>query len=66
MISITDKHNCCGCEACVHACPKQCIAFNQDEEGFSYVLNSCLTVAWHMEQGWPDPCKVRRNRALRG
>ena len=36
MISITDKHNCCGCEACVHACPKQCIAFNQDEEGFSY------------------------------
>ena len=36
MISITDKHNCCGCEACVQACPKQCIAFNQDEEGFFY------------------------------
>ena len=38
MISITDKHNCCGCEACVQKCPKQCISFNEDKEGFRYPL----------------------------
>lgn len=36
MINIIDKHNCCGCEACVQACPKQCISFNEDTEGFRY------------------------------
>lgn len=36
MISIIDKHNCCGCEACVQACPKHCISFNEDAEGFHY------------------------------
>lgn len=36
MIKTTDKHNCCGCEACVQRCPKQCISFLEDEEGFSY------------------------------
>lgn len=36
MIKITDKQNCCGCEACVQACPKQCINFEQDNEGFRY------------------------------
>lgn len=36
MIHIIDKHKCCGCEACVQACPKQCISFIQDSEGFLY------------------------------
>ena len=36
MIIITDKKDCCGCEACVQCCPKQCIAMNADEEGFLY------------------------------
>ena len=36
MINITEKHNCCGCEACVQACPKQCISFEEDTEGFRY------------------------------
>ena len=36
MIKIRDKHNCCGCEACVQACPKQCISFEEDTEGFRY------------------------------
>lgn len=36
MINIKDKHNCCGCEACVQACPKQCISFEEDLEGFRY------------------------------
>ena len=38
MIQITKKSKCCGCEACVQACPKQCINFQEDEEGFSYPL----------------------------
>ncbi len=36
MIKIVEKKNCCGCEACVQACPKQCISFDEDEEGFRY------------------------------
>lgn len=36
MIRITDKSKCCGCNACVQKCPKQCITMNEDEEGFLY------------------------------
>ena len=36
MIKIEVKHNCCGCEACVQICPKHCISFTPDSEGFSY------------------------------
>lgn len=36
MIHIVDKQNCCGCEACVQACPKHCIDFITDQEGFMY------------------------------
>ena len=36
MINITNKYSCCGCEACVQVCPKRCISFTQDKEGFSY------------------------------
>lgn len=32
----TDKKECSGCTACVHACPKHCIVMKQDEEGFYY------------------------------
>lgn len=45
MIKIINKHDCCGCEACVQACPKQCISFEQDNEGFSYPqvdINTCI------------------------
>lgn len=38
MIDITDKHNCCGCSACVQACPKHCISFEEDNQGFRYPL----------------------------
>lgn len=27
---------CCGCSACLNACPKQCISFHKNEEGFLY------------------------------
>lgn len=36
MIQITDKHNCCGCNACANACPKACITMQADGEGFLY------------------------------
>lgn len=36
MIQITDKQKCCGCEACVQACPQRCIRFEPDAEGFRY------------------------------
>lgn len=36
MISIIDKHYCCGCSACAQSCPKQCIKMCEDEEGFLY------------------------------
>lgn len=38
MIQIKDKHNCCGCEACVQICPKHCISFKADDEGFLYPI----------------------------
>ena len=36
MIEITDKTQCCGCNACAAICPKQCITMIRDEEGFLY------------------------------
>ena len=36
MINIADKSKCCGCNACVQKCPKQCISMHEDEEGFLY------------------------------
>lgn len=36
MITISDKTKCSGCEACVQACPKSCIYFEEDEYGFRY------------------------------
>lgn len=37
MIDIKDKTKCCGCEACVQICPRQCIDLKVDIEGF-YIL----------------------------
>ena len=36
MIQLSDKSHCCGCYACVQACPKQCIQMLEDNEGFVY------------------------------
>jgi len=36
MIDIKDKKDCCGCWACFNACPKRCIAMEEDAEGFRY------------------------------
>ena len=45
MIEIRHKGECCGCEACVQVCPKNCIDFSRDSQGFLYpVVNkeSCI------------------------
>lgn len=45
MISITEKKDCCGCDACVQCCPKNCISMSIDEEGFKYPivnLSQCI------------------------
>lgn len=45
MIDIKRAKDCCGCSACVEACPKQCISFEEDKEGFRYPkvdLDRCI------------------------
>ena len=45
MVKIQDKTACCGCASCVQLCPKQCISFNEDNEGFRYPsvdFGSCI------------------------
>lgn len=36
MIEILKKTECCGCEACINICPKECISMKYDNEGFTY------------------------------
>lgn len=36
MLNITDKSQCCGCNACGDICPKDAITFKTDIEGFWY------------------------------
>lgn len=36
MIEVKDKEDCCGCSACINICPKQCIGWEMDVEGFRY------------------------------
>lgn len=36
MIRIKNDRDCCGCEACDNSCPKKCISFLINEEGFYY------------------------------
>lgn len=45
MINITDKSQCCGCNACSDICPKDAITFKTDNEGFWYPKvneNTCI------------------------
>ena len=36
MIAVKNKADCCGCGACVSACPKKCLTLQADGEGFVY------------------------------
>lgn len=35
-MNLTNKKDCCGCNACYSICPAKCISIEFDEEGFSY------------------------------
>lgn len=79
MIEIKDKSLCCGCHACLNACPKQCIAMHEDNEGFLYPFvdkekcidcGLCEKVCPVINQGEPrKPLKVyaakNRDEAIR-
>ena len=36
MIKLPNKENCCGCGACLVACPKQAISMSKDKYGFDF------------------------------
>lgn len=36
MLELKKKSDCCGCSACIAACPKGCICMETDSEGFRY------------------------------
>lgn len=38
MIRLSVKEDCCGCGACLQRCPRHCILFKEDKEGFLYPL----------------------------
>lgn len=45
MLNICAKEKCIGCEACSNICPKGCISFKQDNEGFFFPVidkNQCV------------------------
>ena len=45
QINVGKKESCCGCSACVDACPKSCIQMKEDKEGFRYpVVNKTMCV----------------------
>ena len=49
MISITQKQDCCGCNACAQICPKQCITMQEDNEVFLYPrvdTENCIDCHW--------------------
>lgn len=49
MIHVIDNKQCCGCNACEQACPKHCIAFKIDAEGFHYpVVNEQNCIDCHL------------------
>lgn len=35
-ILVKDKKDCCGCGACMNACPKDAVKMTEDREGFEY------------------------------
>lgn len=44
-IRLCDKNICTGCKSCSNICPKKCITFSVDDEGFEYpVINKDICV----------------------
>lgn len=62
MIVLSEKKDCCGCTACVAACPVKCISMHTDEEGFSYAsTNKDLCIDCHLcERVCPEFCRGKQ------
>ncbi len=49
MIDVLENKKCCGCSACLQVCPKRCIEFVTDTEGFCYPrVETALCVDCHL------------------
>lgn len=60
QIIFENKEKCCGCNACVTICPKQCILMEEDEEGFLYPkINQELCIHCNRCQ---EVCPVIKNK----
>ena len=68
MLQITDKSKCCGCNACVQRCPKQCIVMHEDEEGFLYPqvdVTLCIDCGLcETKYNTTQRCPKNRNRSI--
>lgn len=57
-----EKKECCGCTACVHMCPANCITMQEDEEGFLYpVIEEEKCIHCHKCVG---VCPVRNTKQI--
>ncbi len=67
MIKISDKKQCCGCSACVQACPKKCISLIEDDTGFLYpsVDNEMCVNCGMCEKVCPVINRNEENRPIR-
>lgn len=49
MIDIRNKKDCSGCKACMQICPRHCISFKEDREGFVYpIINHLQCIDCHL------------------
>ena len=72
MIDSVSRNQCCGCEACVQACPAMCITMHEDDEGFLFPnidrqrclhCNKCsmvCPVVRKTSSRWPSACYAYR------
>lgn len=76
MITIDEKHKCCGCSACASICPNNCIIMKPDSEGFLYphidkeqciecgmCEKVCPVLNTPRKQGEPKSIIIRNNNA---
>ncbi|NLK11777.1 MAG: 4Fe-4S dicluster domain-containing protein [Staphylococcus equorum] len=80
MIILKENKDCCGCNACVQRCPKNCITMQEDNEGFLYPVidvafcvdcGLCESVCPVINQSSPRKPRVtyaakNRDKAIRG
>ena len=64
LTDIQNKENCCGCQACVQICGRNCIQMQPDNEGFCYPVvdkEQCVSCGL-CEQACPIICKEKQDK----